>query len=271
MFTSVLITLNMTACILYVVSKVISFFLEILNKGYYIMFTPETHKKQAPFRKHKYHGKPPRDKKQTVVPVPEDYKPSTTYLREDEFPSNETRLVPEENLVLNTQDNLVEETVALMDNLDLMFKLSSQLPKVKFYNQNEVFDLKVLKFGEKIYTTNLLNRSLFRHLMDDAPYTEAQLLTVCQQTSHIANYLTAGCVTLEKVNYKEVYSRIAEFSKAVREKLNNKAYFSVHHEFTEKDGKIIRTFYLVYSRKNVFTKEYDHIAARLFSLSSVKL
>ena len=63
--------------------------------------------------------------------MPEDYKPSTTYLREDEFPTNETRLVPEENLVLNTQDHLVEETVALMDNLDLMFKLSSQLPKVK--------------------------------------------------------------------------------------------------------------------------------------------
>ena len=235
------------------------------------MHTPETHKKQTPFRKHKHHGKPLRDKKQTAESVPEDYKPSTTYLREDEFPTNETHLIPEENLVPATQDHLVDETVALMDNLDLMFKLSSQLPKVKFYNQNEVFDLKVLRFGEKIYTTNLLNKGLFRHLMDDAPYTEEQLLTVCQQTSHIANYLTAGCITLEKVNYKEVYSRISEFSQAVRNKLNNKAYFSIHHECTEKDEKIIRTFYLVYSRKNMFTKEYNHIAARLFSLSSVKL
>lgn len=235
------------------------------------MHTPETHKKQTPFRKHKHHGKPLRDKKQTAESVPEDYKPSTTYLREDEFPTNETHLIPEENLVPATQDHLVDETVALMDNLDLMFKLSSQLPKVKFYNQNEVFDLKVLRFGEKIYTTNLLNKGLFRHLMDDAPYTEEQLLTVCQQTNHIANYLTAGCITLEKVNYKEVYSRISEFSQAVRNKLNNKAYFSIHHEFTKKDEKIIRTFYLVYSRKNVFTKEYNHIAARLFSLSSAKL
>ena len=235
------------------------------------MLVPETHKKHASFKRHKHHGKPLRDKKPVATPVPENYQPSTTYLREDEFPSNELRLVSEDELVLNTQENLVEETSKLLDSLDLMYKLSSQLHKVKFYNPNEVFDLKVLKFGEKIYTVNLLNKGLFRHLMDDAPYTESQLLEVCQMTTHLANYLTAGCITLDKVNYKEVYSRISAFSEAVRVKLNNKAYFSIHHEFTEKDGKIIRTFYLVYSRKNVFTKEYNHIAARLFSLSSVKL
>ena len=131
--------------------------------------------------------------------------------------------------------------------------------------------MKVLKFGDKVYTTNLLNPKLFPHLMDDAPYTEQQLHDVCFGISLIANWLTNDSITLEKINYKKVYSEISEYSQVIRKELNNKAYFSIHHEFIEKDGKIIRVFYLVYSRKNIYTKEYNHIAVRLFSLSSVKL
>lgn len=235
------------------------------------MFTPETHKKPNQFKKHKHHGKPHRDKKQSVAQAPEDYKPSTVYLREDNQESNLTLDQKYEQVKNNNIPNVVEETVKLMDNLDLMFKLSSHLPKTKQLNPNEVFDLKVLKFGDKVYTTNLLNPKLFPHLMDDAPYTEQQLHDVCAGISFIANGLTSGSITLEKINYKKVYSEISEYSQIIREELNNKAYFSVHHEFIEKNGKIVRVFYLVYSRKNIYTKEYNHIAVRLFSLSSVKL
>lgn len=235
------------------------------------MFTPETHKKPNQFKKHKHHGKPHRDKKQTVAQAPEDYKPSTVYLREENQESNLTLDQKYEQVENNDNYSVVSETVKLMDNLDMMFKLSSQLPKTKHFNPNEVFDLKVLKFGDKVYTTNLLNPKLFPHLMDDAPYTEQQLHDVCFGISLIANWLTNDSITLEKINYKKVYSEISEYSQVIRKELNNKAYFSIHHEFIEKDGKIIRVFYLVYSRKNIYTKEYNHIAVRLFSLSSVKL
>lgn len=235
------------------------------------MFTPETHKKPNQFKKHKHHGKPHRDKKQTVAQSPEDYKPSTVYLREENQESNLTLDQKYEQVENNDIYSVVSETVKLMDNLDMMFKLSSQLPKTKHFNPNEVFDLKVLKFGDKVYTTNLLNPKLFPHLMDDAPYTEQQLHDVCFGISLIANWLTNDSITLEKINYKKVYSEISEYSQVIRKELNNKAYFSIHHEFIEKDGKIIRVFYLVYSRKNIYTKEYNHIAVRLFSLSSVKL
>lgn len=235
------------------------------------MFTPETHKKPNQFKKHKHHGKPHRDKKQTVAQAPEDYKPSTVYLREENQESSLTLDQKYEQVENNDIYSVVDETVKLMDNLDMMFKLSSQLPKIKHFNPNEVFDLKVLKFGDKVYTTNLLNPKLFPHLMDDAPYTEQQLHDVCSGISLIANWLTNDSITLEKINYKKVYSEISEYSQVIRKELNNKAYFSIHHEFIEKDGKIVRVFYLVYSRKNIYTKEYNHIAVRLFSLSSVKL